>query len=770
MYAVLDIETTGGKHNNQRIIELAIYKFDGKEIISQFASLVRPDKKIQPFVAKLTGITDDKVRKSPKFSKIAREVLSITKDCILVAHDAKTDYRLLKSEFRRLQMPFERPLLCTLNLSKKKFPQASSHGLDKLCAFLQISVKNRHRATSDALATLEIFKTLLAEHKNLIPSENIILPAKNKTKLVLESLPHCPGIYEFYDAKKNLLYVGKAKNIKKRVASYFVKKQTSAKTRLLVSQIKDIKHIVVPSETDALLLENNLIKQYQPKYNVLLKDDKTYPWICIKNERFSRIFLTRKLIKDGSQYFGPYPAVRKAKTLLELISELYPIRTCSWDLSEKNIAEKKYKVCLEYHIKRCQAPCQGYQTIDDYRQMILDIKAILKGNFKQALSFFEKQMLSFASQQAFEKAQYIKEKIERLKEYQSRSLVVHPNIHNVDVFSIVSDEKFAYINFLKIVSGAIIQCYTQEVKKKMQESDAYLLSRGILELKERFQSTSQEIYVPFEVTAPEGIKVTVPKIGDKKHIVNLSERNARYHQKQRFDQVQGMEGKVGNMRVLKQMKKDLKLLELPKHIECFDNSNLQGTNPVAACVVFKNAKPAKRMYRHFHIKTVQGPDDFASMREVVYRRYARLLDEKQSLPQLILIDGGKGQLSAALESLGRLKLQKKIAILGIAKRLEEIYFPGDPIPLYLEKKSITLKILQQLRDEAHRFGLTFHRQQRSKKSITTELENIKGIGAKTIEKLLQHYGSVRNIKTRDIASLKSVVNTTQARNIFEYFH
>lgn len=761
MYAILDIETTGGKYNQEQIIELAIYKFDGEKITDTFDSLMRPTQKIQYFVQKLTGITNKKVQDFPEFKTFSERILQITKNCILVAHNAKNDYRFLKNEFERLKIPFERPTLCTFELSKKYIPNAPSHGLDAMCEFLKIPLKKRHRASGDALATLEIFKILLKK-KALNP--------KNKIKNLLENLPDCPGVYEFYNEKETLLYVGKAKNLKKRVASYFVKKHDRPKTQLLVSKIKNIRHIVVESEMDALLLENNLIKKHQPKYNVLLKDDKTYPWICVKKERFPRVFLTRKVIKDGSQYFGPYPAVKRAKVLLELIRELYPLRTCTWDLSEENIRNKKYKVCLEYHIKNCHAPCESYQNVENYEENISAIKEILKGNLKKSLSFFENQMLSFAKKEAFEKAQMMKEKIAILKNYQAKSAVVHPSIHDVDVFSIVSDEKFAYINFFKISNGAIIQSYTLEVQKKMEESDAYLLSRGILELQERFKSSSKEIYVPFEVVAPKDLKITIPKRGDKKNILNLSERNAKYHQKHQFDQRQHLEGNVNTMRILKQMKKDLKLLELPKHIECFDNSNLQGTNPVAACVVFKNAKPAKKMYRHFHIKSVQGPDDFASMEEVVYRRYERLLKEKENLPQLILIDGGKGQIASAVKSLEKLNLQKKITIIGIAKRLEEIFFPKDPVPLYLDKKSMTLKILQQLRDEAHRFGLNFHRKQRTKKFVKTELENIKGVGAKTIEKLLQKYGSVENIKKTSLENLEAIINKKQAKNVFLHFH
>jgi excinuclease ABC subunit C len=550
-----------------------------------------------------------------------------------------------------------------------------------------------------------------------------------KLKVQIKTLPNSPGVYQYFDKEGKILYVGKAKNLKKRVASYFTKNHENGKTKVLVKKIVDVKHIVVETETDALLLENNLIKKYQPRYNVMLKDDKTYPWICIKKEPFPRVFLTRNIIKDGSEYFGPYTSVRTARALLSLIKELYPLRTCTYNLSEQNIEDKKYKICLEYHIKNCKGACEGLQSEEEYLEDIKEIRNIIKGNFKTSLYKFETLMENFAKKSEFEEAQKIKEKTELLSNYQAKSTVVNPSITNVDVFSIVSDESFAYVNFLKIANGAIIQSHTIEIKKKLEESDKSLLELAIV---------STEIYVPFSVSVGNDIKVTIPKLGDKKRIVELSVRNAKYYRQDRFKQIQIVDPDRHVNRIMKQMQKDLRLNEEPRHIECFDNSNIQGTHPVAACVVFKNGKPCKKEYRHFNIKTVVGPNDFASMEEVIHRRYKRLLDEEQELPQLIIIDGGKGQLSSSLKSLDILGLRGKIAIIGIAKRLEEIYYPGDSIPMYLDKKSETLKIIQQLRNEAHRFGISHHRNKRSKNAIQTDLSNINGIGEKTIILLLKN--------------------------------
>jgi len=591
-----------------------------------------------------------------------------------------------------------------------------------------------------------------------------------KLEIQIKSLPNSPGVYQYFDKDDKILYVGKAKNLKKRVASYFTKHHDNGKTRVLVKKIVSIKHIVVETETDALLLENNLIKKYQPRYNVLLKDDKTYPWICIKKEPFSRVFLTRNIFKDGSEYFGPYTSVRTARALLSLIKELYPLRTCAYNLSQQNIENKKYKVCLEYHIKNCKGACEGLQTENEYIEDIKEIKNIIKGNFKSSLQRFEALMFDFASRSEFEEAQKIKEKIALLANYQSKSTVVNPSINNVDVFSIISDESFAYVNFFKISNGAIIQSHTIEIKKKLDETDKTLLELAIVEIRQRFNSISNEIYTPFMVALGEGIKITVPKLGDKKRIVDLSLRNAKYFRQERFKQIQIIDPDRHTNRIMKQMQKDLRLNTEPRQIECFDNSNIQGTHPVAACVVFKNGKPSKKDYRHFNIKTVIGPDDFASMEEVVHRRYKRLLDEEQDLPQLIVIDGGKGQLSSALKSLDVLGLRGKIAIIGIAKRLEEIYYPDDPIPLYLDKKSETLKIIQQLRNEAHRFGITHHRNKRSKSAIQTELSNIEGIGDKSIVSLLKKFKTINRVKNATFDDLIRLIGKDKANKITNYFN
>ncbi len=586
----------------------------------------------------------------------------------------------------------------------------------------------------------------------------------------IKSLPDSPGVYQYFDKEDKILYVGKAKNLKKRVASYFTKTYENGKTRVLVKKIASIKHIVVETETDALLLENNLIKKYQPRYNVLLKDDKTYPWICIKKEPFPRVFLTRNIYKDGSEYFGPYTSVRTVRALLSLIKELYPLRTCSYNLSRQNIENKKYKICLEYHIKNCKGACEGLQTEKDYLEDVQEVRNIIKGNFKTSLHKFRDLMHGFAARSEFEEAQKIKEKIALLSNYQVKSTVVNPAITNVDVFSIISDESFAYVNFLKIANGAIIQSHTIEIKKKLDEDDRSLLELSIVEIRQRFHSVSKEIYVPFRVEVGENVKITIPKLGDKKRIVDLSLRNAKYYRQERFKQIQIVDPDRHTNRIMKQMQKDLHLRVEPRHIECFDNSNIQGSNPVAACVVFKNGKPSKRDYRHFNIKTVVGPDDFASMEEVVHRRYKRLQEEEQELPQLIVIDGGKGQLSSALKSLDLLGLRGKIAIIGIAKRLEEIYYPDDPIPLYLDKKSETLKIIQQLRNEAHRFGITHHRNKRSKSAIQSELSNIDGIGEKTIITLLKRYKSFKRVKNATFDDLMQLIGKDKAQKLVTYFN
>ena len=589
-------------------------------------------------------------------------------------------------------------------------------------------------------------------------------------EIQLKTLPNLPGVYQYYDANETMLYVGKAKNLKKRVSSYFTKNHENGKTRVLVKKIATIKHIVVDTETDALLLENNLIKKYQPRYNVMLKDDKTYPWICIKKERFPRVFLTRRVVKDGSEYFGPYTSIKTAKALLDLIKELYMLRTCNFDLSKEKIEAGKFKVCLEYHLGNCKGPCDAFQEESDYIEDVKAIRNIIKGNFKESLERLKELMHGFASKMEFEEAQKIKEKVDLLANYQAKSTVVNPSINNVDVFSVISDESYGYVNFFKIANGAIIQSHTSEIKKKLDESDKELLELAIIEIRSRFNSNSKEIYTPFVVNVGDDIKVTVPKLGDKKRIVDLSIRNARYFRQDRFKQLKIVDPDRHVKRIMAQMKKDLRLKEEPRHIECFDNSNIQGTHPVAACVVFKDGKPSKKEYRHYNIKTVIGPDDFASMEEVVFRRYKRLLTENEPLPQLIIIDGGKGQLSSALKSLDILGLRGKIAIVGIAKRLEEIYYPDDPVPLYLDKKSESLKIIQFLRNEAHRFGITFHRNKRSKSAIQSELEQIPNVGKQTITTLLRKFKSAKRVKTATFEELEKELGKSRAHTIFNYFN
>lgn len=589
-------------------------------------------------------------------------------------------------------------------------------------------------------------------------------------EIQLKTLPDSPGVYQYYDKEDKILYVGKAKNLKKRVASYFTKTHENTKTRILVKKIVTIKHIVVNTETDALLLENNLIKKYQPRYNIMLKDDKTYPWICIKKERFSRVFMTRRVIKDGSDYFGPYTSVRTVKVLLDLIRELYPLRTCKYDLSKEKIDAGKYKVCLEYHLGNCKGPCENFQSEENYNEAIKAIRNIVKGNFKESLEKFQELMMGFAENMEFEEAQKVKEKLDLLSNYQAKSTIVNPSINNVDVFSIISDESYGYVNFFKIANGSIIQSHTTEIKKKLDETDAEILSLAIVEIRQRFNSMSKEVYVPFKVDLGDTVKVTVPKLGDKKRIIELSERNAKYYRQEQFKQIKIADPDRHVKRIMAQMQKDLRLSEEPRHIECFDNSNIQGTHPVAACVVFKDGKPSKKEYRHYNIKTVEGPDDFASMEEVVFRRYKRLLSEEEPLPQLIVIDGGKGQLSSALKSLDLLGLRGKIAIIGIAKRLEEIYYPGDPIPMYLDKKSESLKIIQFLRNEAHRFGITLHRNKRSKSAIQSELEQIPDIGKQTITSLLRKFKSAKRVKNATFEELKAVVGDARAKKVFKYFN
>ena len=588
-------------------------------------------------------------------------------------------------------------------------------------------------------------------------------------QLQIQSLPDNPGVYQYYDKEDKILYVGKAKNLKKRVSSYFNKVHDIAKTNVLVKKIVTIKHIVVPTESDALLLENNLIKTLQPRYNILLRDDKTYPWICIKKEPFARLFPTRKMVKDGSEYFGPYTSFKTVGVILDLVKELYPLRTCNFDLSEKNIENYKFKVCLEYHIGNCKGPCEGHESLENYQTQINAIREILKGNFSASVKDFKSKMQKYATEMQFEEAQKIKEKIDILENYQSKSTIINPKISNIDVFSIVSDESAAFINFLQINHGSIIRSHTMEIKKKLDETDQELLELAIIEIRERFKLLTREIIVPFDVELGENLKITVPQLGDKKQILDLSIRNAKFYRIEQLKQLQIVDPERHVNRIMAQMQKDLRLHVEPRHIECFDNSNIQGTNPVAACVVFKDGKPSKKDYRHFNIKTVEGPNDFASMEEVVGRRYKRLLEEKQPLPDLIIIDGGKGQLSSALKIIDELGLRGKIAIIGIAKRLEELFYPGDSVPLYLDKKSETLKVIQQLRNEAHRFGITFHRDKRSKSSLVSSLDIIPGIGEKTMETLIKKFKSVKRLKLASEAEIVDVIGLSRAKKIVAYY-
>ena len=567
------------------------------------------------------------------------------------------------------------------------------------------------------------------------------------------------------------MYVGKAKNLKNRVLSYFNKSQIGYKTRMMVSKIVRLETTVVNSEYDALLLENNLIKEYQPFYNILLKDDKSYPWICIKKEPFPRIFLTRNVIKDGSEYYGPYAKVKQAKTLIEVIKNIYKLRTCSLNLAPEKIKEGKYKVCLEYHIKNCSGPCEGLESEEEYAQKLNAIRGIIKGEFKEAREYLEAEMYNYAAKLEFENAQQSKEKLQILENYQTHTTIVSSNINDVDVFGIISDEAAAYVNYFKIKNGSIIQSYTTEIKKMLDETDEEILEEALIEIRNKFNSTSTEIFLPFHLNIEiPHVKLIVPKLGDKKRIVELSEKNAMEYRVEKLKQVQIVDPERHTNRIMAEMKKLLRLPEEPRHIEGFDNSNIQGTNPVSACVVFKDGKPSKADYRIFHVKTVEGPNDFATMEEVIYRRYSRLLDEGEPLPQLILIDGGKGQLSSAVKSLKLLGLYGKISIIGIAKRLEEIFFPEDPVPLYLDKKSETLKVLQRVRDESHRFGVKHHRTRRKNSTIKSELEEIPGVGEKTIQQLLSKLKSVKRIKEASLETLEEILGKSKAKAVWEHFN
>lgn len=598
----------------------------------------------------------------------------------------------------------------------------------------------------------------------------MVLKNADYLKSLVSALPNQPGIYQYFDSTGKIIYVGKAKNLKNRVSSYFSKSQHNRKTELLVRNIVEIKHMVVETEQDALLLENNLIKKYQPRYNIRLKDDKTYPWIIIKNEEFPRVFQTRTVIRDGSAYFGPYTSILTVRTLLEFFRKLFKLRNCKLKLSEDNISQGKFKVCLEYHIGNCLAPCIGKLEHDHYMRNIDQIKEILKGNISGVIKYLKDLMRQFASEMKFEEAAIVKEKLDLLEKFQSRSTVVSNTISDVDVFTIDEDESFAYVNYLKIIRGAIMQTYTLELKKVLEETPSELLELAIVEIRQKIFSNAKEILVPIKLDIEfEGVKFKIPQQGDKKKLLELSERNAKYYRLEKLKHQIVPKTERNEIRILETMQKDLQLKAQPVHIECFDNSNLQGTNPVSSCVVFKNTRPSKKDYRHFNVKSVVGPDDFASMEEVVYRRYKRLLDEETSLPQLIVVDGGKGQLGAALIALEKLNLRGQIAIIGIAKRLEEIYFPGDSVPLYLDKNSETLKIIQQLRDEAHRFGITFHRNKRSGEFIKSELESIPGIGEKTITALLKRFKSIENLKNQRVQSVADEIGNSKAHIIFDFY-
>ena len=589
----------------------------------------------------------------------------------------------------------------------------------------------------------------------------------------IRKIPPKPGVYQYWDAAGELIYIGKAKNLKNRVSSYFNKDsyRINAKTRVLVSKIANISFTIVDTEIDAWLLENSLIKKHQPRYNVLLKDDKTYPWIVIKNERFPRIYWTRNIIKDGSKYLGPYASISMMHTILDLVKELYPLRTCSLPLNIENVAAGKFKVCLEYQIGNCKGPCQAYQDEEDYNNSIEDIKDILCGKTGVVIRKLKAELDKAVSDLNFELAHKLKRQFDLLEKYQSKSTIVNSSISDVDVFNIATDEKHAFVNYLKVMNGTVIQTQTLEIKKRLDETDEELLTIAISEFRTRFNSTSKEIIIPFELEIDDPkIRFTVPKLGEKKKLLDLSHKNVVFFKREKLDQYEKLNPEVRTERLLTQMMKDLRLNQLPRHIECFDNSNFQGKYPVSAIVVFKDAKPSKKDYRHFNVKTVEGPNDFATMEEAVFRRYRRMLDENCPLPQLVIIDGGKGQLSSAMKSLKQLGIENQLTVIGIAKRLEELFYPGDQYPLYLDKKSETLKIIQQLRDEAHRFGITFHRKKRDQGTLVTELERIPGIGKTASQKLLKHFKSVKNIREAREDELRKVINTKQTAALIEYFN
>ncbi len=589
---------------------------------------------------------------------------------------------------------------------------------------------------------------------------------------ILRSIPDLPGVYQYYGKDKNLLYIGKAKNLKNRVSSYFSNfSQHTGKTRVLVKQIEDIQYIITNNELEALLLENSLIKKHQPKYNINLKDDKTYPYILIKKEDFPRVFHTRQPDDHQAEVFGPYANVYAMHIVLDLINQMYKLRNCNLHLSPHNIEKRKFKVCLEYHIGNCKGPCEGLQSRENYDESIQEIRKILKGNLKDLQALLHKNMMNYAEAYQFEEAQEIKEKIEHLEKFRSKSVVVNTDMEDMEIYAIQSNPNTAYITFFRVMDGAIIQAFTREINKKLDESDAELLEFAILQIREKLKSNTKTIILPFELQTPlQGVRFIVPKLGDKKKLLEMAERNNVFYVKDKMRQMAFKDPESHSNRILEQIKKDLRLKELPTHMECFDNSNFQGDYAVSACVVFKNAKASKKDYRIFNVKTVVGPDDFATMEEVIYRRYKRMIEEESPLPQLIVIDGGKGQLGAAVNSLRKLNLMGKIAVIGIAKRLEEIYYPGDSLPLYLDKKSETLKIIQQMRDEAHRFGISNYRKRHEKGLIKTELHEIKGIGPKTAENLLMHFRSVARIKEAELKDIAELIGNAKAQIVYAHFH
>lgn len=587
----------------------------------------------------------------------------------------------------------------------------------------------------------------------------------------ITQLPQKPGVYQFLDSDAKIIYVGKAKSLRKRVSSYFNRdRHESGKTALLVKKINAVNHIVVGNEYDALLLENSMIKEHQPKYNIQLRDDKTYPWICIKKERFPRVFPTRNVVRDGSEYFGPYTSVKKMRTILDIISKIHKIRNCNFNLSEENIEAGKFKVCLEYHLGNCLGPCEGFQSEETYSKSISEIRSLIKGDVGGVIKEMKTEMKLAAEQMDFETADQLYQKVGLLEDYQHKSVVVNPSIRNVDVISVLGDDAFAYVNFMRVINGAVVQSHSIEFKKRMSEPMSQILSNALVEMREIFQSDATEILASEELDLKdETLNIHVPQRGDKKAVVDFSKRNARFFMMDRQRAQEKVDPDRHSNRILTTLQADLRMKDLPMHIECFDNSNFQGSFPVAACVVFKKAKPSKKDYRHFNIKTVEGPDDFASMEEVIFRRYRRLLDENQSLPQLIVIDGGKGQLSSAVTSLEKLDLRGKITVIGIAKKLEEIYFPEDSIPLYIDKRSESLKLIQRLRNEAHRFGITHHRNKRSKAAFKSELLDIQGVGEKSAKELLRIFYSIERIRGLNLSELETVVSASQAHAIQEYF-